>query len=228
MPAEFDGYAATGYKKLLEDPLRRRFAGSQFFFERKLTLLRSCFERYAKPTGSASWLDVGCGEGTLLQIGKAHFGEVAGCDISAGMIEGCEGLKIRQQLSARQLPFDDGSFDLVTAVCVFHHVDKADRPFLTADIYRALKPGGLFCMLEHNPLNPVTRFIVRRSPIDSRAQLLTSKTARSLARAAQMKILATLYFLYFPERLYLRMAAAEEMLSGLPFGGQYAVISRKG
>ena len=227
MPTEFDSYAAGGYKKLLQDPLRDTFAGSQFFFERKLRLLRACFERYAKPTQSASWLDVGCGEGTLLQMGKAHFGEVAGCDISAGMIEGCEGLKMRQQVSARQLPFDDGTFDLVTAVCVFHHVDPADRPFLTADIYRALKPGGLFCMLEHNPLNPVTRLIVRRSPIDSRAQLLTSTAARNLARAAQMKILATRYFLYFPERLYSRMAVAEEMLSGLPFGGQYAVVCRK-
>jgi len=227
MPAEFDSYAAAGYRKLLQDPLLDRFADSRFFFERKLTLLRSCYERYAKLTQSASWLDVGCGEGTLLQMGKKYFGEVAGCDISAGMIEGCEGLDIRQQVSPRRIPFEDQSFDLVTAVCVYHHVDTTDRPFLTADIYRVLKPRGLFCIIEHNPLNPVTRLIVRRSPIDSRAQLLTSRKARSLARVAQMEILSTRYFLYFPERLYSRMAAAEEMLSLFPLGGQYAVICRK-
>jgi SAM-dependent methyltransferase len=227
MPAEFDSYAAAGYRKLLQDPLLDRFADSRFFFERKLTLLRSCYERYAKATQSASWLDVGCGEGTLLQMGKKYFGEVAGCDISAGMIEGCEGLDIRQQVLPRQIPFEDLSFDLVTAVCVYHHVDTADRLFLTADIARVLKPKGLFCIIEHNPLNPVTRLIVHRSPIDSHAKLLTAAKARRLACGAEMKVMATRYFLYFPERLYSRMAAAEEMLSLFPLGGQYAVICQK-
>jgi ubiquinone/menaquinone biosynthesis C-methylase UbiE len=227
MSAEFDNYAAAGYEKLLQDPLRQRFAEPRFFFARKLKLLLALCERYGKQTQPASWLDVGCGEGTLLQIGKKHFGEVAGCDISAGMIRGSNGLNIRHQTSPRQIPFTDKSFDFVTAVCVYHHVDISDRPFLTLDISRVLKPNGLFCIIEHNPLNPVTRLIVRRSPIDSRAQLLTSRKARSLARVAQMEILSTRYFLYFPERLYSRMAAAEEMLSLFPLGGQYAVICRK-
>lgn len=224
MPAEFDSYAAAGYRKLLQDPLRERFAESRFFFERKLTLLRTFYQRYAKQTQSASWLDVGCGEGTLLQMGKRYFGEVAGCDISAGMIRDCEGLTIRQQLSPAQIPFANHSFDLVTAVCVYHHVDTADRLGLTADISRVLKPKGLFCVIEHNPLNPITRLIVRRSPIDSHAHLLTAGKVRSLAHAAQMEVLATRYFLYLPERLYSKMAATEEILSSFPLGGQYAVL----
>jgi SAM-dependent methyltransferase len=227
MSAEFDNYAKAGYGKLLQDPLRQRFGEPSFFFERKLTLLLAFYQRYAKETQSTSWLDVGCGEGTLLQMGKRYFGGFAGCDISAGMIQSCEGLNIRQQVSPREVPFADESFDLVTAVCVYHHVDTADRSFLTADIFRVLKPKGLFCIIEHNPLNPITRLIVRRSPIDSRAQLLTAGKARSLARAAQMTVLATHYFLYFPERLYSRMAAAEEKLSIFPLGGQYAVFCQR-
>jgi SAM-dependent methyltransferase len=224
MPAEFDNYAAAGYEKLLQDPLRQRFGEPHFFFERKLTLLRALYEQHARPTESASWLDVGCGEGTLLQMGKGHFGEVAGCDVSAGMIRNCGGLDIRQQLSPRQIPFTDRSFDLVTAVCVYHHVNEADRPFLTADISRVLKPTGLFCIIEHNPVNPITQVIVRRSPIDSHAELLTAGKTRRLVRSAQMKVLATRYFLYFPAHLYPRMAAAEEMLAIFPLGGQYAVL----
>jgi SAM-dependent methyltransferase len=225
MSAEFDNYA-TGYGKLLEDPLRQRFASSRFFFERKLTLLLDLCERYAMPTQSASWLDVGCGEGTFLHMGKTNFAEVAGCDISGGMIQRCDGLNVRRQLSPRQIPFPDKKFDLVTAVCVYHHVDIADRLLLTADVSRVLKPNGLFCVIEHNPVNPITRFIVQRSPIDAHAQLLTVGNARSLARAARMDILATRYFLYFPERLYSKMAATEEILASLPFGGQYAVLCR--
>src|ERR1700688_552756 len=162
MPAEFDNYAAAGYGKLLQDPVRQRFGEPRFFYERKLKLLRLFYEQYAKPTESARWLDVGCGEGALLEMGKKYFHEVAGCDISAGMIGGCKGLNIRQQLSPRQIPFGDKSFDLVTAVCVYHHVELADRPFLTSDISRVLRPKGLFCIIEHNPFNPITRLIVHR------------------------------------------------------------------
>ena len=224
MPTEFDNHAAAGYEKLLEDPVRQRFGEPQFFFERKLVLLRALYEQYARPTQSASWLDVGCGKGTFLQIGKKHFGEAAGCDISAGMIQGSNGLNIRHQISPRQIPFADKSFDLVTAICVYHHVEAGDRPSLTADISRVLKPKGLFCMIEHNPINPITQLIVRRSPIDSHAHLLTAGKARRLARAAQMNVLATRYFLYFPERLYLKMAAIEVALAPIPLGGQYAVL----
>ena len=41
---------------------------------------------------------------------------------------------------ARRVPFEDASFDVVTMVCVYHHVDLADRPALTADVSRVLKP----------------------------------------------------------------------------------------
>jgi len=226
MCPEFDKYAAAGYEKLLCDPLRARFGESRFYFERKLTLLRSLCERYGMPTRTASWLDVGCGDGTLLRMGKQHFGQVAGCDVSAGMIEGSEDLNIQQQSSPRRIPFADERFDLVTAVCVFHHVDIADRPFLTADMSRVLKANGLFCVIEHNPLNPIARLIVRRCPIDSQAHLLTAAKARRLVRHAQMKVLTTHYFLYFPERYYSKMAAAEDLLWRVPLGGQYAIMCR--
>jgi SAM-dependent methyltransferase len=227
MSTEFYSYAAAGYRDLLQDPLRQKFGKSRFFFERKLTLLRTLYERYAKPTRTASWLDVGCGDGTLLRMGEKCFGEVTGCDVSAGMIQGCEGLNIQQQSSPRQIPFTTERFDFITAVCVFHHVDVADRPFLTKDISRVLKPKGLFCVIEHNPINPIARLIVRRCPIDSQARLLTAARARKLARDARMSVLATHYFLYFPERLYSRMATAEDLLCRVPLGGQYAVVCRR-
>jgi ubiquinone/menaquinone biosynthesis C-methylase UbiE len=224
MSAEFDKYAAAGYGKLLDDPLRQRFGEPRFFFERKLALLLAFCERHGKGTQSASWLDVGCGEGTLLQMGKKHFGEVAGCDISAGMIRSSDGLNIRHQTSPRQIPFIDRSFDFVTAVCVYHHVEIADRPLLTLDISRVLKPNGLFCIIEHNPFNPITRLIVHRSPIDTHAQLLTARKSGNLARHARMEVLATQYFLYFPEFLFSKMAAVEQAFSCVPLGGQYAVL----
>jgi hypothetical protein len=106
-------------------------------------------------------------------------------------------------------------------------VDLADRPALTADVGRVLKPGGFVCIIEHNPFNPVTQLIVSRHPNDTHAHLLTASASQRLARAAQLEILATRYFLFFPERLYSALAAAEAKLSSFPLGGQYAVFCRK-
>jgi len=227
MPTEFDEYSAEGYSKLLEDPIRGRFARSDFFFERKLVLMREICERYGMKTESVTWLDVGCGEGTLLKMGRRYFRDVAGCDVSAGMIQHCDGLNVLQQDSPRQIPFKDGSFDLVTAICVYHHVDIDDRAALTSEISRVLKSKGIFCVIEHNPLNPVARLIVRRSPIDSRAHLLSARKVRRLARSARMEVLVTRYFLFFPERFYSKMAGAEAKLSAVPLGGQYGVFCQK-
>jgi SAM-dependent methyltransferase len=227
MPAEFDRYAARGYSKILSDPIRGRFAGAEFYFRRKLILLREfCRQRRVRTEGT-DWLDVGCGDGGLLKMGQPYFRSVAGCDVSERMLQECAGLNVKHQDSPREVPFEDGRFDIVTMVCVYHHVDLADRPSLTADICRVLKPEGLLCIIEHNPFNPLTQFIVWRHPIDAHARLLTAGQVRRLGQAAQLEILATRYFLFFPERLYSALAATEARLAALPFGGQYAVFCRK-
>jgi ubiquinone/menaquinone biosynthesis C-methylase UbiE len=227
MPAEFDRYAAEGYSKLLRDPIRRRFGGSDFYFLRKLLLLREFCRQRGIATERADWLDVGCGEGTLLKLGQPYFRAVAGCDISAGMLEQCEGLNVKHQTVATRVPFDDQSFDIVTVVCVYHHVELADRPALAADLFRVLRPGGILCVIEHNPLNPVTRLVVWRAAVDQQAHLLTAGKIRRIAQEAQMEILATRYFLFFPERVYSAMAQTETRLSALPLGGQYALFCRR-
>jgi SAM-dependent methyltransferase len=228
MGSEFDRFAAEGYAGLLRDPLRERFApGSWFFLERKLILIRDFYRRLGGDTESATWLDVGCGEGGLLALGRSFFREVAGCDVSAGMIQHCQGVNVRLQESPVRIPFSEQSFDLVTAVCVYHHVSEEDRLALTAEVSRVLKSNGIFCVIEHNPLNPLTQVIVRRTPVDSQARLLNAAIARRLARTAGMHVIETRYFLYFPQRYYAQMASIEAKLAALPLGGQYAVFCRK-
>ncbi len=178
-------------------------------------------------TRTKTWLDVGCGEGTLLALGKSYFKDVAGCDVSDEMMQSCSGLNVRRQETAHELPFEDGSFDFVTTVCVYHHVEPENRRALTASIARVLKPNGLFCLIEHNPFNPVTQLIVRRSPVDTNARLLTPRMARDVVRHAGMQIIDTKYFLFFPQRLYSKMAQTENALSFVPLGGQYVVFGGK-
>jgi SAM-dependent methyltransferase len=227
MPAEFDRYAARGYSELLQDPIRQKFANPRFFHQRKLDLLRNWYQQRGVQTAFVRWLDLGCGEADLLLMGSPFFGEIAGCDISAGMIKSCEGIDLRVQDSPERIPFEGQSFDLVTAVCVYHHVDRTHRSTLTADVWRVLKPGGIFCIIEHNPLNPIARLIVRRCPLDVGAELLSTRETKRLAHDAGMKVLETKYFLYLPERLYKIFPRLETALTGVPLGGQYPMICEK-
>lgn len=225
---EFDHYAEE-YARLLDDPIRRKFAGeSAFFFERKWELLETYFQQIGMKPGAESWLDVGCGGGELLRLGTPHFGKAVGCDVSTGMMKACQGLDVVVQTDPSRLPFEDGSFSLVTAVCVYHHVEPPYRPGLTAEIARVLRPGGVACIIEHNPFNPATQIIVRRTPVDENAQLLTARTARRLLSGAGLGAgQRTTYFLYFPKNIYAKAKGLEALLSSVPAGGQYAAFGRK-
>src|SRR5215831_13329276 len=81
--AEFDRYAKN-YDELLRDPIRDGFAQTtDFFHRRKWILIENFIRRRSLSPGKLAWLDVGCGKGELLNLGRSRFGRVAGCDPSA-------------------------------------------------------------------------------------------------------------------------------------------------
>jgi SAM-dependent methyltransferase len=226
---EFDRYSAS-YEELLKDPIRDRFmgAGAEFFHLRKRDLIREHFSADGVDTRALRYLDIGCGKGELLSLLRDDFRQVAGCDPSPGMLSSSQDLETRVQEDPGKIPFDDAAFDFVTAVCVYHHVPVSARLALTREVYRVLRPGGVFAIIEHNPYNPVTRLIVSRTPVDADAVLLKSSEARDWMRSAGFTCHAPNYFLYFPEPLYRRGGRRlEHLLRGLPLGGQYAVFGTK-
>ncbi len=227
MAAEFDRFSSV-YDQLLHDPIRERFApGSSFFHERKWVLLRDWLRQTGIDLTQITWLDVGCGRGELLRIGRPYVGRAIGCDVSAGMLDGSDDVEVVHQPAPDRLPFADGRLDLVTAVCVYHHVPLADRPRLSSEVFRVLRPGGWFCIIEHNPFNPVTQLIVSRTPVDADARLLTARRASRTLREAGFHPIRNRFFLFLPEGLFRKMGRFESLLSGVPLGGQYGVMGRK-
>jgi len=225
--AEFDKYA-HGYKDLLREPIRDRFARDpRFYTERKWILLRHYLAKIGRSTRDMSWLDVGCGEGDLLRYGERAFSRVAGCDSSAEMIQAASGLEVRHQSPPGRLPFDDEEFDLVTAVCVFHHVEPPDRLGLVREMKRVLRPGGIICLIEHNAQNPVVRSMVKRIPVDVNAVLLEHRECHALFREASLSTLSTEFFLYLPEFLFRVFAPLESLARKIPLGGQYAAFGAR-
>ena len=223
---EFDLYAHS-YTELLDDPIRNRFAQDPLHFHlRKWILIERLLRRAGANLKAQRWLDVGCGRGELLGLGGDKFAQAIGCDPSAAMLPSSTSFEMHEQPSPVELPFADNSVDFVTAVCVYHHVEGSARLLLTREIHRVLMPGGLCCIIEHNPWNPITRAIVKRCPVDVDAELLTARTASVILQEAGFKPLSADYFLYFPKQLFNRLGPIERMLSKIPLGGQYALLAR--
>jgi SAM-dependent methyltransferase len=103
----------------------------------------------------------------------------------------------------------------------------AARAALTREVRRVLRPGGIFAIIEHNPYNPATRLIVKRTPVDVDAILLYPRETQSLLRSAGLPVRTTSYFLYLPEGIYRFAGAVEDLLRHVPLGGQYAVFGRR-
>lgn len=86
-------------------------------------------------------LDVGCGTGANLEL-LAQYGDAEGVDISSDALNFCRarGLERVRQGAAEVLPYEDESFDLVTALDVVEHLD--DDVAGLREMRRVLKPGG--------------------------------------------------------------------------------------
>jgi ubiquinone/menaquinone biosynthesis C-methylase UbiE len=112
------------------------------------------FARFADARGK-KLLEVGVGAGTdHLQFVRA--GAICtGVDLSQVSLEttkrriAAEGLASDLRVSdAENLPFADGTFDLVYSWGVIHHTP--DTPRAAREILRVLRPGGRFCVMVYN------------------------------------------------------------------------------
>jgi SAM-dependent methyltransferase len=87
-------------------------------------------------------LEVGPGPGEVSERMLLHLDcELVALDLSERMVELCRGRGVDARLGdVQELPFADGSFDLVVAAWVLFHVPDLDRGL--AEIGRVLAPAG--------------------------------------------------------------------------------------
>ena len=223
-----DADSPSTYEQLVKDPIKSFLSRRPGYYQRvKVDLLLSLVSRHFPdvPRRSLRVLDIGCGTGDLMRGLEEHFDDVCGCDRSLSMVARA-GAKALWMPSPTRVPYADRSFDIALCACVYHHVDARLRLKHVCETRRALRRGGLFLMFEHNPRNPLTRFIVRRCPLDAGAELLGARTARKLLRAAGYRDVRTRYYLHFPERIYRRLGRLERFLSVTGLGGQFCTIGR--
>jgi SAM-dependent methyltransferase len=123
-------------------------------------------------------------------------------------------------------PLTTGSVDLVIISAVLHHVAPEDRLGVYAELQRVLRPGGRLVVFEHNPLNPVTRYVVSHTPIDQNAILLRAREVSQALRSLEFNEPQTNYLMFVPPRLG-ALAGIERVLHWLPLGAQYAVAATR-
>jgi len=80
-------------------------------------------------------LDAGCGEGVLVEEFRAQGFQIEGLDLNY------ENEYVRLG-SVLDMPYEDGSFDMVLLLDVFEHLAYADQPVALAEIRRVLREGG--------------------------------------------------------------------------------------
>jgi SAM-dependent methyltransferase len=221
------------YKDVYPEEVQRSidFIGQDvdFFAELKAQYLLDVGRRFLGRTGSLSFLDVGCGVGLTDGYLKGAVDSLHGVDVAAGALERARERNPWAQYSVYDgsvLPVADGSFDLTFAICVLHHVEPARWPDFASELARATRPDGLVVVIEHNPLNPLTRLAVSRCEFDEDAVLLPARRTRKLLGTAGLTVRESRYIAFFPWRGNM-LRAVERRLGWLPLGAQYAVAGAR-
>jgi ubiquinone/menaquinone biosynthesis C-methylase UbiE len=105
-------------------------------------------------SSETQWLDLGCGHQVLPFWREeeernlvARCGMIVGMDYDLLSLQKHRSVSLRVRGHINSLPFKEGHFDLVTANMVVEHLAEPSVQF--REIYRVLKPGGIF--LFHTP-----------------------------------------------------------------------------
>lgn len=91
-------------------------------------------------------LDLGCGTGIIQRLYPYY--NIKGIDPSSEMLKHYPSFGVCKQALAEEIPFQDGSFDVVICRSVLHHL-KEPRIALR-EIYRVLNSGGRLIAWETN------------------------------------------------------------------------------
>jgi SAM-dependent methyltransferase len=98
-------------------------------------------------------LDIGCGPGQAATAFKERFpeAEVWGVDIGAPMVRYAHHRAVKLGIDAHflqglaeDLPFPDNHFDIVSDHLLFHETDRPAMDKIVREVFRALRPGGVF------------------------------------------------------------------------------------
>ena len=98
-------------------------------------------------------LDAGCGDGGVLTQYKNQFQKLIGVDNNLDLLTNNSHLDEKIHADLSSIPLPDTCIDLVISDFVLEHIQNPESVF--QEIYRILKPSGVFLFRTTNVYNPV-------------------------------------------------------------------------
>jgi ubiquinone/menaquinone biosynthesis C-methylase UbiE len=139
----FDSYRSN-YRDVVQSSIDFSGLPHSFFMRAKADLLRQLIARRLGPKKPAM-LDIGCGVGSFHPLLRGMVGRLSGIDVSSASIAQARADNLDVDYRAfdgRRFPFDDAGFDLVTAICVLHHITLVEWAHFVGEMRRVVRPGG--------------------------------------------------------------------------------------
>jgi ubiquinone/menaquinone biosynthesis C-methylase UbiE len=219
--SQFDDFAGD-YESALAQNLRFIPGGVHYYYKNRVRIAADQFRGHPPPRRI---LDFGAGIGLTIPLLRAAFpsASISICDTSAeSTTEAKRRYPFVEVLNGEALP--EHSFDLIVVAGVIHHIAPSDRDHVVAGISRSLASNGTLIIYELNPLNPVTRRLVRCCPFDEDAALITKRKLKELlAGHYELRIQKEAFMVFLPP-LFARLAGFERLLSWCPLGAQYFLV----
>jgi len=149
-----DGWLSEDSAKLYDFQVDVLFSGATAAMRRKV-LLPFAEILKQKDQRKVDYLDIACGTGGLLRPALKAFPRLKGIglDLSEPYLNVArERAKTRRAsyvtAMAENLPFADGSLDVISCVFLFHELPPKVRRKVLAEVSRVLKPGGSFLFVD--------------------------------------------------------------------------------
>jgi 2-polyprenyl-3-methyl-5-hydroxy-6-metoxy-1,4-benzoquinol methylase len=139
--------AAVEYHGVLAEQWEQRYQRKSFRV--RVEVLKECLD--GQEIRGSSWLDAGCGTGTLSRILAERGCYVTGVDAAPAMVEKAKSLAAKSELSrlltfhqvddVAHMEFRDNSFDGILCSSVLEYL--ADPGACLLELVRVLRPGGM-------------------------------------------------------------------------------------
>jgi ubiquinone/menaquinone biosynthesis C-methylase UbiE len=116
--------------------------------------LRKIGLKLSAATEGTKVLEVGCGTGSNLKLYEERGCDIYGIDLSPSMLERARG-KLGADASlhlgdASDMPYDDGAFDIVTAMFTLHEMPPAIRKPVLDEMVRVTDPDGKIVLIDYH------------------------------------------------------------------------------
>ncbi len=224
---EFDGYRDI-YETEIDKALRFSGKSHDFFTKVKADNLAALFARHFHDTAGTKVLDIGCGNGSIHPFLMGHNPSLrlSGIDVACEVIADAQITHPNvayDVYDGKLLPYADASFDAAFTICVMHHVPPPEWPSFLCEMRRVVRPGGIVVVIEHNPINPLTRRIVNNCPLDKNAVLLRSGQLKAMLSEAGLQNISVQFILFTPFDNAL-FRSFDRALGSLPLGAQYMTV----